>query len=146
MNDPRRLFRYVLAFAGLLTALYAVTGLLGLVITITALQETVLSGGDDNRVRASLYLAELIVGLPVWFAFWTASQRRATASEEERDSTARRVFLGATFAVTSVVALFALHSVLRYVCTLPGTGDSSPTPQDTVFSAARLLIFGIIWL
>ena len=146
MNDPRRSFRYILAFAGLLTALYAVTGLLGLAISLTALRDNVLSSTDDNRVRASLYLAELIVGLPVWLALWIASQRRVESSDEERDSAARRVFLGTTFAFTSVVALFALHSVLRYVFTLPGTSDIDPTAQNAVFSVARLFVFGAAWL
>lgn len=146
MNDPRRLFRYVLAFAGLLTVLYAVTGLLGLALTTLALQGSTLSGGEDTRIRASLYLAELIIGLPTWLAFWVMSQRRAAASREERNSPERRFFLGAVFAFTSIVALFALHSVLRYLLTLPGMGDTGNTAQDTLFSAARLLVFGAAWV
>jgi hypothetical protein len=123
-----------------------VTGLLGLAITLTVLQDNVLSTTEDNRVRASLYLAELIVGLPVWLALWTVTQRRAGLSDEERGSTARRVFLGATFALTSVVALFALHTVLRYAFTIPGTRNGDPSAQDAAFAAARLLIFGAAWL
>ncbi len=146
MNDPRRLFRYVLAFAGLLTVLYAVTGLLGLALTTLTLQSSTLSGGEDTRIRASLYLAELIIGLPIWLALWISSQRRARASLEERNAPERRFFLGAVFACTSIVALFALHSVLRYVLTLPGTGDADHTAQDTLFSAARLLVFGAAWV
>ncbi len=146
MSDPRRLFRYVLTFVGLVTVLYAVTGLLGLAITLTVLQDSMLSTTDDNRVRASLYLAELIVGLPVWLALWTVTQRRAGVYDDERGSTARRVFLGATFALSSVVALYALQTVLRYTFTIPGTRNGDPSAQDAAFAAARLLVFGAAWL
>lgn len=146
MNDPRRFFRYVLAFAGMLTALYAVTGLLGLAVTTIALRGDVLTGAEDARIRASLYLAALIVGTPVWLGFWMASRRRALGSEEERDSSERRLFLGAVFALTSVVALYALHTFLRYLFTLPGAGDAEPTGRNAVFAAARLLTYGAAWL
>lgn len=146
MTDPRRFFRYTLAFAGLLSALYAVTGLLGLGITTLALRPGLLSGAEDARVRASLYLAALIVGAPIWLGFWSARQSRAARSVDERRSFERRLFLGAVFALASVVALYELHAVLRYLLTLPGTGVGEQSAQHAAYSAARLLTYGAAWL
>jgi len=142
LNDPRRLFRYVLAFAGLQTTLYAVTGLIGVAVTTFALSNNVFMGSDDARIRASLYLVELIVGLPVWLVSWSLSQRRAGASAEERNSRARRLFLGVVFAVASIVAMYALNAVLSYYLTLPSTEINGRTVRDAMFSASRVVVFG----
>ena len=100
MAATRRLFSYPMAFAGLLTVLYAVAGLAALIVTTVTLRESTLVGGEDTRSRASFYLAALIVGLPLWLGFWLGAQRRVARSPEERNASNRRLFLGAVFATT----------------------------------------------
>ncbi|MEJ7654371.1 MAG: DUF5671 domain-containing protein [Chloroflexia bacterium] len=144
MNDPRRLFRYVLAFAGLLTTLYAVTGLIGVAVTTFALSNNVFTGSDDARIRASLYLAELIFGLPVWLVSWSLS------------TPCGRLGRGAELARASPLPWSGLRSrldcrnvrVKRSPELLPHPaqhGENGRTVRDAIFSASRVLVFGVAW-
>jgi hypothetical protein len=146
MAASRRLLSYVIAFAGLLAALYAVTGLLALFVTRVTLRANVLVGVEDMRSRVSFYLAALLVGAPLWLGFWLSAQRRARAVPDERNAPERRLFLGAVFATTSVVALFALHTLLATLLTLPGPVETRRPALDGILAGARLLVYGAAWL
>lgn len=146
MNTLRRTGPYLLALAGLLVSVAAGAGLASLIIgTLVLPSDAVLSGGDV-RTQASLYLAELVVGLPVWLGCWLAAERGVAGKSGEPDSVQRRLFLATVFAVTSVVALFALHDLLHFVLTLPGA-TATPASRDAAIRAAtRFLAFGAVWL
>ena len=144
MNASRRLFSYSLAFAGLMVVLYAVTGLLVLIISTITLRDATLIGAEDARSRASFYLAALIVGTPLWLSFWLAAQRRAGAPEEQGASE-RRLFLGAVFAITALTALFALQTLLRILFTFPGAAQDPASPLEGIAAAVRLVIYGAAW-
>ena len=145
MTVARRLYLYVLAFAGLLAVLYATAGILAQVVT-TTVGTNALLGAGDLRARASLYLAALVVGLPVWLGLWLVAERLAARSPDERAAPERRLFLAAVFAVTAVVALVALRDVLRAVLTFPGGRDTARTTTAGIAAAARLLVYGAAWL
>src|ERR671917_636214 len=121
MAVARRAYLYVMAFAGLMAVLYAAAGMLALIVSWLTLRSSTLLGAGDLRERASLYLAALVVGLPIWLGHWLLAQRLVERAPEERAALERRLFLAAVFAVTAVVALFALHRVLATLFTLPGT-------------------------
>jgi hypothetical protein len=146
VNTLRRTGPYLLALAGLLVSVAASAGMASLIIgTLVLPSGTVLSGGDV-RTQASLYLAELVVGLPVWLGCWLAAERGVARQSEEPDSAQRRLFLATVFAVTSVVALVALHDLLRFVLTLPGA-TATPASRDAAIRATtRFLAFGAAWL
>ena len=107
-----------------------------LVVTLTQ-QSSALTSSSDVRDRTSYYLASLIVGTPIWLGLWRLAQRRLGRSPEEQRSRERRLFLAAIFAAASVVALFALHTVLRVILTLPDATDVTPTVRDGIFAAAQ---------
>src|ERR687884_2022307 len=142
----RRIVTYTMAFAGLQAVLYAAAELLAIGLATATLRSSTLIGGADMRGRVSFYLAALIVGLPLWLGFWRAAQRRTMRDPDERAARERRLFLAAVFASTSVVALFALHTLLRVVLTLPGAADMRPSPLDGIVAGARLLAYGAAWL
>ncbi len=146
MTSSRRLFSYTMAFAGLLTALYAITSLLALAAATLTLGSNTLLGAEDLRSRASFYLAALIVGLPLWLGFWLAAQRRLARSPEERNARERRLFLGAVFATTSVVVLFGLHTLLQVLLTLPGPPALQLSALDGIAAGARLLVYAAAWV
>jgi len=143
MTTTRRTYTYLLALAGLLVTISAAAGLLALVVSTLVLHSSTLLG--DERSVASSYLAELVVGLPVWLGHWLVAERSLARNPEERDASQRRLYLAAVFAVSAVVALFALHTLLRVILTLPGADARQPLIATGISAAARLLIFGGAW-
>jgi hypothetical protein len=85
MASARRILTYGMALVGLLATLYAAAQLLDLLLATL-----LLPGGADIRQDLSLYLATLLVGLPLWLVAATAAQRRARRTLEERDARERR--------------------------------------------------------
>ena len=142
MAAARRVYLYVMAFAGLMVSLYAVAGMVAVLVAQPVLQSSALLGASDLRSRTSLYLAELVVGLPIWLGHWLVAERFARRSPEERDAPERRLFLAAVLGVTAVVALFALRGLLRAVLTLPGATTAQPLVLAAITAGARLLVFG----
>jgi hypothetical protein len=144
-----RVLLYVLAFAGLLAVLFAVYGLLalgvGLILQNVSSLGTLVSA-SDARTQAASDLAALIVGAALWLACWRVLDRRLVRAPAERNALERRLFLAATFAVTSIVALFALHTILHALLTLPGSPDHVSSARDAVEAGARLLVYGAAWL
>lgn len=134
---------YAIAFAGLLAVLYALSGLLAILLGVALQRAGALLAAGDMRGRASFSLAALIVGLPLWLGIWTALGRRVARHPVERDAGERRLFLAAARATTAIVALFALQDLLRFALTWPGPAASRPAPLDGVAAGARLLVYGL---
>ncbi len=152
-HQPRvgweRFLIYVLSFAGLMAVLFAVYGLLALVVGVVIQQTTTWGpfiSNTDAKTQVSSYLAALIVGAPLWVGFWLIAQRRVTRSEEERQALERRLFFAATFAVTSIVALFAGQALLEAALTWPGALDRNSVAKNAVIAGAELLTYGMAWL
>lgn len=137
---------YIMAFAGLLTTLYAVSGLLSVLLGVPVAGDALAGAEGDIRTRVSLYIAALVVGLPIWLGLWRPAQRAAAASPADRGAPERRLYLGAVFAVTAVVSLFALKGLLDYLFTLPAPRDLAPAAHEAVSFAVRLAVFGAAWL
>lgn len=145
MAAARRLYCYLLAFAGLLVVLSAASGLLAVLATSLLLRPDLLVGGAATRSQVSFYLAALIVGLPVFLGHWRFAERRAAGSAEERHAGQRRLFYAAVYGATAIVTLFALRDVLRYLFGLPGAPPAGPSPATALSAAARLLLYGVAW-
>lgn len=144
--DALRIFIYALSFAGLLATLYAVSGLVATIVATIVQHSNVLAGSSGQRDRTSYYVAALIVGLPIWLGLWQRAQRRVSRSTEEGQARERQWYVAAIFAVTSVVALFGLHSVLSDLLRAPDIGDTATSIRDAIFAGARVLVWGIAWL
>ncbi|MDB5056587.1 MAG: hypothetical protein JWO59_59, partial [Chloroflexi bacterium] len=90
MASARRLLTYGMALVGLFAVLFAASNLLSLLLAAPLLHAGLSGGVTDIRQEASLYLATLIVGLPLWLGAITAANRRARQTTEERDARERR--------------------------------------------------------
>ncbi len=145
MAQARRIYLYVMAFAGLITLLVGVSGLAALgLVTLTLPDATLVAG--DVRQQASFYLAAIIISLPVTAGHWLWAQRLAAASAEERAAFMRRLFLAAVFGTTAVVALYGLCGALIFALTLPGTALSQPSWPAGIQAMVRLAVYGGAWL
>ena len=110
---PERIYRYLVAAAGLFTAS------LGLVM-LFAVAADALSGsapellrvGDWWRSRFVTSVTLLAVGLPLWARYWFVSQHITAAPGDERAAQSRRVFLFGVIGVAILAALIALTIVL----------------------------------
>lgn len=141
-GDAVRFLIYAVCFVGLMAVLFAVYGLVGLVLAETVFRASNLLSASDARQQASYYLAALIVATPLWLGFWRVAQQRVARAPEERNAPERRLYFALVFAIASVVCLYALHMLLRVVLTLPGPHDTNTALKDGVGALIRLLVYG----
>jgi len=88
----RRIYAYLLAFAGLAMVSIAMANLVQLLVDLV-LQVPVVSSDRYVRDTVSLYAAAALVGLPVWLVHWLWIGRSVRADPEERASTLRRLYV-----------------------------------------------------
>lgn len=147
-TDPERIYRYLVAAAGLLTLAWGLTALWALVIDALAPVEFI-RDAEWWREDLALTLTLLVVGAPLWARYWFAAQRVATAEgvqgARERDSLPRRAFLFVIFGVAVFAVLVNLAVLLFEVfdATLEGT-FSAETVRDARWSLGILLTAGAI--
>ncbi|HEX6509279.1 MAG TPA: DUF5671 domain-containing protein [Chloroflexota bacterium] len=141
-----RFIAYAISFAALMGFLFAVSNLIGLIVAETFFRSQVLLSADEVRTQVSYDLAALIVSTPLWFGLWRLAGRGIQNSAEERQAPERRLYLALAFGVTAVVSLFALHTALRVIFTLPAIHDTQSALHDGISAAIRLIVYGGAWL
>lgn len=106
-SEASRAYRYLLAAAGLLASVVAVSTLVVAAIEVVSSTPIV---GEESGARTLLAAVTLIViGAPLWWGFWRRSQRLvATEPSVELASVSRRIYLTALFGLTGVAALVSL--------------------------------------
>jgi hypothetical protein len=106
----RRIYVYLLAFAGLLMLVVGVASL-GEVV-LQALLSPPVAGSTFLRDEVSRWGAAALIGLPVWLVHWSWAQRLAARSTDERASVLRRLYLYASLAVGLFAAAAGVHGLL----------------------------------
>lgn len=140
----RRLYYYILSFAGLVTAFIGTALLISFVIDTLVGQQI---WGEDLRSRVSAAIATLAVGLPLWLTTWSRMQSLALsqggAGESARRSVVRKAHLYlALFAsviggmVSAVTAVFLLFQAALGTQSLDVTG--------LLNSLQLLILFGLV--
>jgi len=90
----RRLYYYILAFAGLIASVIGMALLVSFIIDIVAGREI---WGLDLRLRVSAALSTLAVGIPLWMSTWPRMQAKAisqgTSGGFARRSMVRKIYL-----------------------------------------------------
>jgi len=90
----RRLYYYILSFAGLVTAFVGMALLVSFILDVGVGRQI---WGADLRWRVSAALAALVVGLPLWLATWPRVQAQAllqgSAGGFARQSVVRKTYL-----------------------------------------------------
>jgi hypothetical protein len=136
----RRIYAYLLAFAGLAMVSVAAATLIQVLVDLV-LQSSALTSNGSLRNTVSFSAAAALVGLPVWLLHWLWIGRSVRADPQERASTLRRVYLyavlaGATLEI-AVSGREALYSAFASV-------TSPQSPGATLDAIARPLPFTVI--
>ena len=107
-----RVYDYVVSAAGLGSAATGLAVLLTALFQSMAPQGIAESGAGDTLVFAVVLL---IVGTPLWWAFWRRIELLAGSQLEETSSTSRRLYLFLLFGLGGVIALVSLLVMLGVV-------------------------------
>jgi Domain of unknown function (DUF5671) len=133
----RRIYIYLLAFAGLLMLVIG-TANLGRVVIQLALATSRVAGAGFFREEVSRWGAAALIGLPVWLVHWWWAQRLAALSPDERASGLRRLYLYAVLAVALFAIATGVHDVL---------GDALDGEWGDAASALPTVAIGlVVWL
>ena len=145
-TEPERAYEYLVAGAGMLAAAGGVT------VTLTALLETLVPAiaGTDPAGRNTLVLAVtlLVVGAPLWAAFWRRAQQVARAGDDdELRSPSRRTYLFLLFGAVGLTAVVSLMVTLFVVFRdLLEGGLAAATVHEVRVAVALVVTAGFVSL
>ncbi|MSQ61963.1 MAG: hypothetical protein EXR43_05230 [Dehalococcoidia bacterium] len=148
MTEAERIYRYLLAAAGLMTAA-------GGIATELALLIEVISGGDAEfvaegwwRNQLVLGITLLLVGTSLWIRYWFNIQGIVREQASETAALSRRVYLFSLFGAAAIIVLIALTLALfRIFDALLGEGltlraiNDSRWPISLALTAGALSIY-----
>ena len=132
MNTTKRLYFYGVSFVTLTVAASGIALLIKFLIELVA-QQAVAGSSQD---QASLGIAMVVVGAPLWTLHWYYTQRQATKQPEETGSTLRKLYLYGVLFTASLVVFIAVHSLLFQVM---GGDDLS------AYSVGQALVWSAVW-
>lgn len=116
-SETERVYRYLAAAAGLVTLVAGLATLLATSIDLLVPDEAALFR-SEGWWRNSLVTAAtlLVVGVPLWWRYWSDVQRHAEAGgAPERLALSRRTFVYGVFGVSAAMTLVTLSIVLYQV-------------------------------
>jgi len=145
-SEPERIYRYLVAAAGLLTLAAGIARLLTIAIDAVAQGTGALAHFTDWwRNPLVLGITLLAIGGPLWARYWFQAQAEAERlGAAERSSQPRRVFLFVIFGLAVLVVLVDLTIVLFQL--FEGVLDGTLSAQilsDTRWSIALILVAGV---
>ncbi|HEY3062610.1 MAG TPA: DUF5671 domain-containing protein, partial [Chloroflexota bacterium] len=114
MTAIRRIYLYLLAFAGLVMLVLGAANL-GRVIVEVLLATARVAGASYFREEVSRWGAAALIGLPVWLVHWWWAQRLAERSTDERSSVLRRLYVYAVLAIGLIAIASSAHDALTEV-------------------------------
>jgi hypothetical protein len=152
MLTARRLYVYFVAAVSLGMVIIGLSRLLGLAFARIgdALGGSVIQQSPDAvRRELSLYVALLIVALPVWLLHWWLAERAlhrpGIAGEQERTSALRALYLTLALAVPLPWLILCVVQILRWLFTklLGGSGTTGTIDQRGT-ALALVLVTGAV--
>ena len=149
MNTVRRIYAYLLAFAGLTMVSFAAARLAQLVLEILV-QKPLSDAPGYVRDTVSLSGAAALVGLPVWLLHWLWIDRLARADPLERASTLRRVYLYAVLTGATLVTAVSSAELLRVLFSAAAGSAAAERLVDRLveplpFAAAGIAVWLLHW-
>jgi hypothetical protein len=135
----RRIYAYLLAFAGLAMLSVAAANLTQLLLDVVLRAPTATS---ERYVRDTVSIngAAMLVGLPVWLLHWWWAQRATRSQSAETASALRRLYLYAVLAVAVLAGSYALHETLVAALEARPLASSLP-PLATVTVALIVWVY-----
>lgn len=150
-SEPERIYRYLVAAAGLVALAVGLIALITLVIDVLVSEDPGFRDEQWWRNDLATALTFLIVGAPLWARYWFAAQRMvvsgspASGGVEEIRSPSRRVFLFGVFGVAIIAALVSLVVLLfQFFDAILGEGLTAEVIRDARVAIATLITTGVI--
>ncbi|MGE3855868.1 MAG: DUF5671 domain-containing protein [Dehalococcoidia bacterium] len=112
-SGPERVYRYLLSAAGLVTAAIGLAALIALAAEgLSGFHADLLETASWWRNRLLQGVTLLVVGVPLWVRYWSATQRVLESGAPERSTPSRRVYVFGTVGVAVFALLVSLTVVL----------------------------------
>ena len=145
MTTIRRIYAYLLAFAGLAMASTAAANLAQVLLDIL-LRAPLTNAERYIRDAVSLWGATALVGLPVWLLHWLWIQRTANSDPDERTSTLRRLYLYAVLGGAMLVMAASLHNAFVELIN-PSVGTALGAQLDVILRPLPFtFVAAVVWL
>jgi len=142
----RRIYAYLLAFAGLAMVSTAAANLAQVLIDVL-LNAPLASTDRYVRDAVSLWGATALVGLPVWLLHWLWIQRTASSDPSERTSLLRRLYLYALLGGALLVLGVSSREVfLRLMNPAAGFGSLGAQVDVIVRPLPFAFVAAVVWL
>jgi Domain of unknown function (DUF5671) len=145
MITIRRIYAYLLAFAGLGMLAFA-TANLGQLIIDLLLQTPSADTARHVRDVVALNAAAALVGLPVWLLHWRWTERWARDNPAERASTLRRLYLYVVLAAALLVLAYTTQDVLSNVFAALTRTRNLPGLDEVFDDLPYIAIAALIWI
>lgn len=144
--EPERVYRYLVATAGLVTFATGVAIVIAMAVDAVTPATGVFRQGGWWRDELAMAITALVVGVPLWARAWFAAQAIVTTGvAEEVGSPSRRVFVFGVFGVAILVAIVNLIILLfEFFDAVLGEGISTALVRDVRWAIAMLLTAGAI--
>jgi len=139
VSSVRRVYFYLVTLITLGIFAGGVGTLLSLLFDITISGPSAIGQPRFNQQQLSLGLAMLVIGGPLWFIFWRSVQKHVNGNTAETGATLRKFFLNFILVVTSLTAVFAAQTFLKWLL------SGSPHSQSSSGSLATLIVASIVW-
>lgn len=146
IEAARRLAGYAAAAVGLAFAAVGAGWLIGLVLDVVlGGQRTVIAGADVWRRELATYVADLVVGTPLWLWNWTVAIRRRMASPEvEATATTRRVYLYLVLAATLIASISALALIAYRLFGIVLGATAPPSVVSEISTPVGVVLIGAL--
>jgi hypothetical protein len=143
MTHIRRIYAYLMTFAGLALLSVAAANLGSLLLSLV-LPMGAIPSADAVRETVARDVATVLVGLPVWLLHWTWISRTARRDPSERSSTLRRLFLYSVLAASMLVLAGSLRDALQGAFDLL-LGNTTGT-RDVASPIPYALTAAVVWI
>lgn len=143
----KRLYNYILAFIGLVTAFIGVASLFSFIIDMISGFGILMN--DATRGRLATSISSIAIGLPLWLLMWRPMQAEAMAQDEMGDharrSVLRKIYLYlALFASVIGGMATAVGLVYQLIRVLLGGGIGSDFVSNILNLIQLLFLFGVV--
>jgi hypothetical protein len=137
-TEVERVYDYLLSGAGLVVASSGFATLI--TISLKALAGRGLTSFQSGNATATA-LTLLVVGIPLWWRYWSTIQRYRTATPDaELQSVTRRIYIFVLFGVAAIVAVINLIVIVFIIFSDILEGDIGSTTLDNASVPIALLL------
>ena len=139
MSSVRRVYFYLVTLITLGILAGGVGVLLSLLFDITISNSTAIGQTNFYQQQLSLGVAMLVIGGPLWFFFWRSVQKHVVGNTIEIGATLRKFFLNFILVVSSLTAVYAAQTFLKWLLT------GVPQSPSSSSSLATLIVALAVW-